>query len=133
VCNRRSAEMQHLVGPLSSVLSLRTNLSGNPTVFELLSCVQNRFEQSQAHFLPFEQLLENLELEPSLSHAPVFQVSFSFRETNDVSDAPGLKLEEFDFDDELARLDLALEVLKAPTRVQCRFRYSTDLFDRATI
>ena len=133
VSNRRSAETKNLIGPLSSVLSVRTNLSGDPTVPELLSRVQMSLAQAQEHFLPFEQLLEHLELEPSLSHAPVFQVSFSFRETKGGSDAAGLKLEEFDFDDGVARLDLALEILQIPIGLKCRFRFSTDLFDRSTI
>jgi amino acid adenylation domain-containing protein len=133
IFNRDSAETKHLVGPLSSMLSVRTDLSGNPTVPELLSRVQMSLVQAQDHFLPFAQLLESLELDPSLSHAPVFQVSFSFRETDGPSRAPGLKLEEFDFDDGVARLDLVLEICKTSTGLACRFRYSTDLFDRSTI
>jgi amino acid adenylation domain-containing protein len=133
VSNCASAETKHLVGPLSSLLSLRTSLSGDPTFPELLSRLQNTTLEAQAHFVPFEKLLEKLELEPSLSHTPVFQVSFSFQKNNDPTEAPGLKLQEFEFDDRIARFDLALEIFEDSNHLDCRFRYSTDVFDHPTI
>ena len=133
VSNRTSAETKQLIGPLDGVLSVRTSLSGNPSFIELLSRVQTTILEEQAHFVPFEKLLEKLELEPSLSHAPVFQVSFSFQEIHSGGDAPGLKVEEFEFDDGIARFDLSIEMIENSSRLDCRFRYSTDLFERHTI
>lgn len=131
VSNRAAAETKYLVGPLSSPLTLRTSLSGDMTIPELLSQLQATILAAQAHFLPFEKLLEQLDLEPSLSHAPVFQVSFSFLPTNDSDEAAGLQLEEFNFDDGVAAFDLAVDVFERSH--QCRFRYSTDLFDHPRI
>jgi amino acid adenylation domain-containing protein len=133
VSNRAAAETQQLIGPLTSVLSLRTNLSGDPTFLELLSRIQSTIVEAQAHSVPFEKLLEKLELEPRLSHAPVFQVSFNSQKYNSGGEAPGLKLEEFVFDDGIARFDLEIDVIENSGHLDCRFRYSTDLFDRTTI
>jgi len=133
VSNRAAAETQQLIGALTSVLSLRTNLSGDPTFLELLSRIQTTIVEAQAHSVPFEKLLEKLELEPSLSHAPVFQVSFNSQKTNCGGEASGLKLEEFVFDDGIARFDLEIDVIENSGHHDCRFRYNTDLFDRATI
>ncbi|HEY6122255.1 MAG TPA: amino acid adenylation domain-containing protein, partial [Pyrinomonadaceae bacterium] len=135
VNNRNAAETESLVGPLSNLLSLRTNLSGDPTFSELLCRVENNAREAQVHgFVPFEKQLEELQLEPSLSHDPVFQVSFSFREACDIDcKAAGLKLEEFDFDDGVARFDLTIDIFQHPSHLECRFLYNTDLFDGSTI
>jgi len=133
VSNRSRAETKHLIGPFASFLIIRTNLSGNPTFHELLYRVRTATIEGQAHFVPFEKLLEKLELEPSLSHAPVFQVSFDFQQTNAADEMTGLELEEFEFDDGIARFDLAIDVFQNSSHLDCRFRYSTDLFDRTTI
>ncbi|HAF13803.1 MAG TPA: non-ribosomal peptide synthetase [Blastocatellia bacterium] len=133
--NRDPAEIKHLVGPLSSLLSLRTSLSGDPTFRELLSRVQSITLEAHAHrSVPFEKLLEELQLERSLSHAPVFQVAFNLDEAhNGSSEAAGVKLEEFEFDDGITRFDLMVDIFESPSQLDCRFRYSTDLFDHATI
>ena len=133
VSNRRNAETKHLIGPLDSFLSVRTYLSGDPTFLDLLSRAQAATIEGLAHFVPFEKMLQKLELEPSLSYAPVFQVSFDFQQTNPVIEASGLKLEDFVFEDGVARFDLAIHVFQNSSHLNCRFRYSTDLFDRSTI
>ena len=133
VSNRAAAETNHLVGPLSSPLALRTSLPCDTTIRELLSQLQTTILQAQAHSLPFEKLLEQMKLEPSLSHPPVFQVSFSFLFTNDRDEAAELQLKEFNFDDGVAAFDLAVDVFEQSHQLQCRFRYSTDLFDHPRI
>jgi len=126
VSNRDAAEIKQLVGPVSSPLSIRSKLSRDTTISEFLSELHSNVLEAQTHFVPFERLLEQLELEPSLSHAPVFQVSFSFQ-------VPDAKLEEFRFDDGVAGFDLSLDVFERPDKLECHFRYSTDLFDLTTI
>jgi amino acid adenylation domain-containing protein len=133
VSNRSRVETEHLIGPFASSLTVRTSLSGTPTFLDLLTHLQTITVEGQTHFVPFEKLLEKLELEPSLSHAPIFQVSFGFQHTNPGHEASGLRLEEFVFDDGIARLDLGVEIFQNASHLDCRFQYSTDLFDRSTI
>ncbi len=133
--NRDHAETRDLVGPFSNHLSLRTSLADDPTFRELLSRVQRNALEAHAHrSVPFEKLLEELQLQPGLSHAPVFQVSFDWQKGSEgVKQVTGLELEEFEFDDGISRFDLMMEVIERPTHLDFRFRYSTDLFDEATI
>ncbi|HYV09764.1 MAG TPA: amino acid adenylation domain-containing protein [Pyrinomonadaceae bacterium] len=125
ISNRDHAE--HLVGPISNHLAVRSSLEGEPTFFEFLSRVQHNVLEAHAHTVPFEKLLEELQLQPGLSHTPVFQVSFQWQTD------PGLELDEFEFDDGISRFDLMLEFTERPTHLDCRFRFSTDLFDDDTI
>jgi len=133
VSNRTRAETKDVIGPFATFLAVRTSLSDNPTFLELLSRIKRATVEGRRHFVPFERLLQKLKLEPSLSHAPVFQVSFDFQQTNPGGEVPGLELEEFEFDDGIARFDLAVDIFQSSSHVKCRFRYSTDLFGRNTI
>jgi amino acid adenylation domain-containing protein len=126
ISNRDHAETKNLIGPFSSYVALRSSLEGEPTFLEFLARVQRNAHEAQAHrSVPFEKVLEELQLQPGLSHAPVFQVSFQWRKD------PGL--DEFEFDDGISRFDLMVEFTERPTHLDCRFRFSTDLFDDDTI
>jgi amino acid adenylation domain-containing protein len=128
ISNRDHVETKNLIGPISNHLALRSSLEGEPTFLEFLSRVQHNVDEAHAHrSVPFEKVLEELQLQPGLSHTPVFQVSFEWQTD------PRLELDEFEFDDGISRFDLMVEFTERPTRLDCRFRFSTDLFDADTI
>jgi amino acid adenylation domain-containing protein len=139
--NREFAEVRDLIGPLSNTFALRSNLSGNPAFHELLAQVHENVEHARRHkLMPFEKLVEELELERSLSFAPVFQVAFILREPSAVFDpGAGLQVEEFEFETGVSRFDLSLEVRLAPNHsgetgtLKLGFEYDSDLFDRETV
>jgi aspartate racemase len=135
ISNRDKAELRDLVGPFSSHLSVRTSLDGDPTFSELLSRVHSNVLEAHTHrSVPFERILEDLQLQSSLSHTPVFQVSFGVqKDIGGVRTVAGLELEELEFDDGISGFDLAVEVFERATQLDCRFRFSTDLFDHPTI
>jgi len=124
ISNRDHAETKNLIGPIANHLAIRSNLAGEPGFLEFLSRVQRNFLEAQAHSVPFEKVLEELQLQPGLSHTPVFQVSFEWHD---------LQPDEFEFDDGVSRFDLQVEFTERPTHLDCRFRFSTDLFDDDTI
>src|SRR6185369_8289735 len=127
ISNRDHAETRDLIGPISNHLVVRSSLEGEPWFLEFLSRVQRNVLEAYAHSAPFEKLLEELQLQPGLSHTPVFQVSFQWRKD------PELELDEFEFDDGISRFDLMVEFTERPTHLDCRFRFITDLFDEDTI
>ena len=133
--NRDGEELKDLVGPIGGVLPLRTDLSGNPSFREVLAHVRNVTLEAQSHrALPFEKLVEELNLERSLSYAPVFQVALNVKSFPvSMPDIAGLTLEEFDFDPGTARLDITLDFTERPDHLDCRFEYNSDLFDRETM
>ena len=130
ISNRDHAETRDLIGPISNHVIVRSSLAGEPTFLEFLSRVQRNVLEAHAHSIPFEKLLEELRLQPGLSHTPVFQVSFQWQK--DPRDS-GLELDEFEFNDGVSRFDLMVEFTERPTHLDCRFRFSTDLFDDDTI
>ncbi|MGH8080190.1 MAG: condensation domain-containing protein, partial [Lysobacter sp.] len=82
VANRSRVEVEPLIGFFVNTLALRLDLSGGPSVAELLARVREQVLQAQAHQdVPFEQVVEVLKPVRSLSHSPLFQLMFTWQNT----------------------------------------------------
>ena len=135
VANRRHAELEGLIGCFINTLVLRLKLQGNVTFSELLSQVRETALDAYAHQdIPFEHLVEVLQPERSLSHAPLFQVMFAL-ENNATHQLmlDGLEAQPLDIDLPVSKFDLTLTMREEAERLEGVFEYNTDLFERATI
>ncbi|KRD73971.1 non-ribosomal peptide synthetase [Lysobacter sp. Root983] len=138
VANRRREELEPLAGFFVNTLALRNDLSGNPTFRTLLAQVKDTTLGAYSHQdLPAERLIEELQPERSLSHAPLFQTMLFFQNfPSEESDLAGLSLVPVDFDTinpGTARSDLALFASEHEDGLALFFEYASDLFDAATI
>ncbi|WP_155731761.1 condensation domain-containing protein, partial [Pseudoalteromonas luteoviolacea] len=71
VANREQAEVAGLIGFFVNTLVLRSDLSGKPSFQSLLEQSKNMLLDGYAHQqVPFEQIVERLQPERSLSHSP---------------------------------------------------------------
>ena len=135
IANRNRVETESLIGFFVNTLVLRTDFSGNPTFRELLERVRSVVLDAQAHQdVPFEKIVDELQLERSLSHTPLFQVVFALHNAPaQVIDLPGLKLESLDVQRRTAKFDLMFELFERNGSISGSLEYSTDLFDDTTI
>ena len=135
VANRLRREVEPLIGVFVNTLALRVNLADDPDMVELLARTRRTCLAAQAHQdLPFEQVVERLRPERSLSHAPLFQAMFTWQDGNDTALVlDGLEIELMDPERSTAKFDLTLDLAETEHGIAGTIEYATALFDRATI
>lgn len=136
VANREQAEISELIGFFVNILVLRSDLSGNPSFLELLSQSKSLLSDSYSHQqLPFEQLVDAIQPQRSMSHGPLFQVMLNLLSPEE-STRPtlaGLEVEPVNIDHKVAKYDLSLNVQEVGDELSLVWEYNTDLFKVSTI
>nr|WP_222944470.1 non-ribosomal peptide synthetase [Pseudomonas cerasi] len=136
IANRNRAETEGLIGFFVNTQVLRAEFDVHTTFNELLQQVKHTALQAQAHQeLPFEQLVEALQPQRSLSHSPLFQVMFNHQSqaSADVRALPGLQVEALLPDSYPAQFDLTLNTAEHDGGLSAGLTYATALFDPRTI
>jgi amino acid adenylation domain-containing protein len=135
VANRNREQTEGLIGFFINQLALRVDLSGNPTMRELLARVRDVALEAYAHQdLPFNQLVETLKPERDLSRHPLFQVKFLMPNVPwGKLELPRLTLSPFEIETETATFDVILNMHESGGEVTGVVEYSCDLFSPATI
>jgi amino acid adenylation domain-containing protein len=135
VAGREQPETESLIGFFVNTVVLRSDLSRNPSFVELLNRVRQTTLNAYAHqTIPFEKLVEELQPQRSLSHAPLFQVAVSYL----IDPLPELRLPELEVEfletgNETAKFDLSLELQEDKDSIAATINYRADLFDIETI
>ncbi|WP_420372376.1 non-ribosomal peptide synthetase [Microcystis aeruginosa] len=139
IANRNYQELEGLIGFFVNTLVMRTRLEDNPSFEELLRQVRSVCTNAYANQdVPFEQIIETLQIERSLSHSPLFQVMFVLQNVAmEELETPELKIAHLPLDNVNAKFDLTLQMWETNTEegnsLQGFWQYNTDLFDQNTI
>jgi Condensation domain len=134
VANRARSEFEPLIGCFINMVTVRTDLSGNPTFLDLLSRVR---ESALAAFLhpdvPFSEVVRNLRPKRSPSRTPWFQTQLVFQSypMPEIS-WPGVSARRFEVDTNTSKFDLSV-LVEMKDGLEIAFEYNTDLFDGATM
>ncbi|WP_329200253.1 condensation domain-containing protein [Streptomyces sp. NBC_00667] len=143
VAGRPDEDLYDLVGFFVNSLALRTDLSGDPSVGELVGRVRDAdlaaFEHQE---LPFDLLVEHLAPERALGHHPFFQVMLTVEAGGEASaevalgGGVGARLTDVGLDS--AKFDLTWYCAERhtadgrPDGLDVSLQYACDLFDGAT-
>jgi amino acid adenylation domain-containing protein len=135
IAGRTRREIEGLIGFFVNTLVLRTSLDGNPSFRHLLERAREVTLGAYAHQdLPFEQLVDALDVPRSLSHTPLFQVMFVLQNVpRNPLDLGELTLAPIATESRTAKFDLTLSLSEEEDRLSGAIEYSTDLFDATTI
>ncbi|ETX03424.1 MAG: hypothetical protein ETSY1_00095, partial [Candidatus Entotheonella factor] len=135
IANRNRHEAEPLIGFFVNTLALRVDLSGNPTFREVLEQVKASTQAAYEHQdLPFERLVEELELPRNLNYNPVVQVMFALQNAPmENFSLPGLEVSPLPVVSQNVRFDLEVHVWEKTEGLRGFCFYSTDLFEEASI
>ncbi|PXX58018.1 condensation domain-containing protein, partial [Pseudomonas sp. LAIL14HWK12:I1] len=136
IANRTRSEVEGLIGFFVNTQVLKAEFDLSTTFDALVAQVHQAGLGAQAHQdLPFEQLVEALQPERSLSHSPLFQVMHNHGSEGrgHTRRLPGLTLEALDWEIHTTQFDLALNTVEHEHGIGAFLTYATALFDEATI
>ena len=147
IAGRRDPALDELVGFFVNTLALRVDLTGDPTVAEVLAQVRQRSLAAYEHQdVPFELLVERLNPTRSLTHHPLVQVMLAWQNLAGQDNGPAsalalgdLRVAPLPVDTHTARMDLTFSLGELwtdagePAGIGGQVEFRTDVFDAASI
>jgi amino acid adenylation domain-containing protein/thioester reductase-like protein len=144
ISGRGDPALDDLVGFFVNTLVLRVDLTGDPTLTDILDQVRTRSLAAYDHQdVPFEVLVERLNPPRSLTHHPLIQVmlawqNFTHHDTT-ATTLGDLHASTLALHTHTARMDLSFSLTErftptgAPAGIDGTVEYRTDVYDTATI
>ncbi|MFJ4823360.1 amino acid adenylation domain-containing protein [Streptomyces bacillaris] len=138
VAGRDDAAVHDLVGFFVNTLVLRTDVSGDPTPAHLVSRARDTTLAALDHAdLPFERLVDLLDIERSLERHPLFQVMLNYQtRTAEGPELSGLSSRPVAVHTRTAKFDLTFTLVQEPGAegaLNGGITYRTGLFDEETV
>jgi len=143
IAGREYKEVQDLIGFFVNTLVVRSDVVSHKTFSTFLSEVKlstlNAFSNQD---VPFDQVIDAVGIERTLSFPPLVQVAFQLHHMrdfeNDMSDDTVKALSNFNLkllpqERSVAKFDLILDVFLGDGEVRVKADYNADLFDNTTI
>lgn len=135
VSGRTEAAAEDVIGCLINTVVIRSRPVGTQTFAELLTAIRDAALAAFSHQdVPFERLVEALEVRRSLAHPPFFQVMLVLQNTPPADfTLPGVTSELRPVHNGTAKFDLVLEATPRPDGSHLlTLEYNTALFRRET-
>lgn len=135
VANRNQLELEPLIGFFANTLVIRADVEPQMSFRDLLRQLKATALAAYEHQdCPFEQLLDVLRPERSLSYSPLIQVFFTFQSASDQTfELPGVSISQLPLPRDNSQFDLAVVAAEQVDGVSLEFGYCTDLFYSDTI
>ena len=137
IAGRQQIELENLIGFFVNTLAIRSSVHSDRTFTELLRQVKETTLEAYAYQeVPFEKVVDTIELERDISRNPVFQAMFVLEKYT--SEIPELKFGDVILSAEnsehtTAMFDIQLFVTETPNGLSVVTEYCTDLFAEETI
>jgi amino acid adenylation domain-containing protein len=135
IAGRSQPEVEGLIGLFLNTLVLRadidTGLTGRQLIENGRQLVLDAFSHQDT---PIEKLVDELNLERTLSHSPLFQILFNYLHAPTANwQLPDLAIESILTTADTAKLDLSLALIEHHGALEGHFNYNTDIFNAETI
>lgn len=134
VANRPRVALEGMIGFFVNMLPLRADLADDPSFAQLVARSRDVVLAAHAHQrLPFERLVDELDLPRDLSRSPLFQVALILHpQPRRPVALPGLAVEPVALDTGTAKFDLTLALTEDDAGLRGELEVASDLFSEAT-
>ncbi len=135
VAGRSRPEVEGLIGFFVNTLPLRTHVNGQESFRDLLRRVRGETLDAFEHQdVPFEKVVERLDIRRDPSRSPVYQVVMALQNTPmGRHELPGISFEPIPIQADMAKFDLTLVFVERPDGgLAGSLEFNRDLFDPTT-
>ena len=135
VAGRSDTDVERMIGFFVNSLPLRLSVAGDPTFAELVARAREVALGGLSNAeVPFERLVEALQPQRSLGHAPLSQAQLILQNIPKLDFAlPGVVADALLPDPGVSKMDITLIVETWRDELLMSVEYNTDLFDEPTI
>lgn len=136
IAGRNRMEIEGLIGFFVNTLVLRTQVCGALSFMELVDRVKVvALEAYSNQDLPFDKVVDELQVTRSSSYTPLFQVAFNYVNlvTGEGVQLSGLSDEGSEEVERTSKFDLTFALADSGQTISLSVHYNADLFDRSTI
>lgn len=135
VAGRSYADLENMIGMFVNTLPMRNQPMGEKYFDEFLDEVcTNAFDAYENQDYPFEELVDQLQLNRDLSRNPLFDVMFTMQNTESKSFSfQDFRLSEYKQVTNMSKFDLSFSAMEIEESIEFHVEYCTKLFKRETI
>ncbi len=135
VAGRPHHDLESIAGVFINTLAIRNQFQGSVTFKEFAKQVQKGSITDLDHQLcPYEDLVDELNLERSLTRNPLFDVSFNFvKQDSNITSNSSLNVELYDIEYNQSKFDLNMIVVQREDDNYIFIEYAKQLFKESTI
>ncbi|NDB85419.1 MAG: hypothetical protein EB127_22360, partial [Alphaproteobacteria bacterium] len=135
IANRHYAKVENLIGFFINSLALRVKIDTKDSIRKFIQEVGDSVIEAQLYQdLPFEKLVEELNISKDTSRHPIFQVMFSVQNFGWGNGSSILEYYEPSSNPyRIAKFDLSTFIDDKESRLRGVFNYATSLYDEITI
>lgn len=130
IANRNKEQFSDVIGMMINNLPVRVRIENNYTFNDITASVKKTLiEAYDNQNIPFEIIVDSLNLSRDTSHSVLIQTMFNslteFRDKLLLGDA---KVDLFDFERKKSHLDITMMYYVLGNYIKCIFEYNTDIF-----
>ena len=135
VANRNRVELEKVIGLFINTVVIKNSMDEDETINSVFHSIKKSSEEAFNHSeIPFEKVVESLNVKRNAQYSPVFQVLYVQTEESMLQvDVPGIAIEVIPISTDTAQFELSLYATIMKESVVCGFEYNTSLFQRDTV
>ncbi|MFK8101673.1 MAG: amino acid adenylation domain-containing protein [Saprospiraceae bacterium] len=134
VAGRTTQAVEGLIGFFVNMLALRTQITEEISFVDLLQEVKQTTLSAYANqMVPFEQVVDALQVPRDRSRTPLVQVYFNFLKETPSFALPAMEVQDFFGETKYAKTDLNIAIVERADSLEVGLIYCTALFDASTM